>query len=76
VGSVVYCRPDGAVQRTSPLRRRRHGTPLSLEQNVTFWGDLALLAATGFTDELAAEAKASKGKIVLATLNDLYGQPS
>jgi uncharacterized protein len=35
-----------------------------------------LFSATGFTDELAAEANASKGKILLATLNDLYGQPS
>ena len=35
-----------------------------------------LFSATGFTDELAAEADASKGKILLATLNDLYGQPS
>jgi len=30
---------------------------------------------TGFTDDLAAEATASRGKILLATLNDLYGQP-
>ena len=35
-----------------------------------------LFSATGFTDELAAEATASHGKILLATLNDLYGQPS
>jgi hypothetical protein len=35
-----------------------------------------LFSATGFTDELAAEANASKGKILLATLTDLYGQPS
>jgi hypothetical protein len=35
-----------------------------------------LFSTTGFTDELAAEATASKGKILLATLNDLYGQPS
>ncbi len=35
-----------------------------------------LFSATRFTDELAAEASASKGKILLATLNDLYGQPS
>ena len=35
-----------------------------------------LFSATGFTDELAAEASASKGKILLATLNDLYRQPS
>jgi hypothetical protein len=35
-----------------------------------------LFSGTGFTDELAAEAHASKGKILLATLNDLYGQPS
>ena len=35
-----------------------------------------LFSATGFTDELAAQATASKGKILLATLDDLYGQPS
>ncbi len=35
-----------------------------------------LFSATGFTDELAAEATASGGKILLATLDDLYGQPS
>ncbi len=35
-----------------------------------------LFSATGFTDELAAEANASKGKILLVTLNDLYDQPS
>jgi hypothetical protein len=35
-----------------------------------------LFSATGFTDELAAEANASKGKILLATLTDLYSQPS
>ena len=35
-----------------------------------------LFSATSFTDELAAQANASKGKILLATLNDLYGQPS
>jgi uncharacterized protein len=35
-----------------------------------------LFSVTGFTDEVVAEASASKGKILLATLNDLYGQPS
>jgi hypothetical protein len=35
-----------------------------------------LFSATGFTDELAAEATASRGKIFLATLDELYGQPS
>jgi len=35
-----------------------------------------LFSATGFTDELAAEATASKAKILLATLDELYGQPS
>ena len=37
---------------------------------------LVLFTATGVTDELAAEVTASKGRIMLATLNDLYGQPS
>ena len=32
-----------------------------------------LFSATGFTDELAAEAAASEGKMLLATLDDLYG---
>jgi hypothetical protein len=36
---------------------------------------LGLFSATGFTGELAAEATTSNGKILLATLNDLYGQP-
>jgi hypothetical protein len=35
-----------------------------------------LFSATGFTDELAAEAAASRGKILLATLDELTGQPS
>jgi uncharacterized protein len=34
-----------------------------------------LFGAAGFTDELAAEASASRGKILLATLGELYGQP-
>jgi hypothetical protein len=36
---------------------------------------LGLFSATGFTDELAAEATASGGDILLATLGDLYGRP-
>jgi hypothetical protein len=35
-----------------------------------------LFSAKGFTDELAAEATASAGKILLVTLDELYGQPS
>jgi uncharacterized protein len=34
-----------------------------------------LFSAAGFTDELAAEATASRGKVLLATLDELYGQP-
>jgi hypothetical protein len=34
---------------------------------------LGLFSATGFTEELAVEAIASRGKVVLATLGDLYG---
>ena len=37
---------------------------------------LGLFSATGFTDELAVEATASRGKILLATVDDLYRQPS
>jgi hypothetical protein len=37
---------------------------------------LSLFSAAGFTDDLAAEATVSRGKIVLVTLADLYGQPS
>jgi hypothetical protein len=33
-----------------------------------------LFSATGFPDELAAEATAGKGKILLVTLKDLYSQ--
>jgi hypothetical protein len=36
---------------------------------------LGLFSATGFSDELAVEAIASRGKVLLATLNDLYGSP-
>ncbi|MGH3185854.1 MAG: hypothetical protein ACRDPY_03660 [Streptosporangiaceae bacterium] len=35
-----------------------------------------LFSATGFTDELAAEATAARGKILLVTLDELYGRPS
>jgi hypothetical protein len=34
---------------------------------------VGFFSATGFMDELAAKATASEGKILLATLNDLYG---
>ena len=37
---------------------------------------LGLFSATGFTDELTVEATASGGKILLATVDDLYRQPS
>ena len=37
---------------------------------------LGLFSATGFTDELTVEATASRGKILLATVDDLYRQPS
>ena len=35
-----------------------------------------IFSAAGFTDDLAAEATASQGKILLATLDELYDQPS
>jgi hypothetical protein len=35
-----------------------------------------VFSATGFTDELAAEAIASRGPLLLAALGELYGQPS
>ena len=35
-----------------------------------------LFSTTGFTDDLAAEAAASRGKILLLTLDELYGQSS
>ena len=35
-----------------------------------------LFSTTGFTDDLAAEAVASRGRILLVTLDKLYGQPS
>jgi uncharacterized protein len=37
---------------------------------------LGLFSATGFTDELRGEAAASKGKVLLTTLDDLYDLPS
>jgi uncharacterized protein len=37
---------------------------------------LGLFSASGFTDELTVEATASRGKILLATVDDLYRQPS
>jgi len=37
---------------------------------------LGLFSTSGFTDELAAEAAASTGNILLATLDDLYSQRS
>ena len=33
-------------------------------------------STTGFTDDLAAEAAAGRGKILLLTLDELYGQSS
>ncbi len=36
---------------------------------------LGLFSASGFTDELRAEASASQGRILLAGLDTLYGQP-
>ena len=35
-----------------------------------------LFSTTGFTDDLAAEAAASGGRILLLTLDELYGQSS
>ena len=37
---------------------------------------LGLFSTSGFTDELAAEAAARRGRILLTSLNALYGQPS
>ena len=37
---------------------------------------VGLFCTTGFADGLAAEAAASRGKIVLLTLDELYGQSS
>jgi hypothetical protein len=37
---------------------------------------LGLFSATGFTEELQAEATDSRGKILLASLEMLYGQPT
>ena len=37
---------------------------------------VGLFSTTGFTDDLAAEAAASRGKILLLTLDELYGQSS
>lgn len=37
---------------------------------------VGLFSTTGFTDDLAAEAAASRGKILPLTLDELYGQSS
>jgi hypothetical protein len=37
---------------------------------------VGLFSTAGFTDDLAAEAAASRGKILLATLGEVYGQQS
>jgi hypothetical protein len=37
---------------------------------------LGLFSTSGFTDELAAEAATTPGRILLTSLNALYGQPS
>jgi hypothetical protein len=37
---------------------------------------VGLFSTTGFTDDLAAEAAAGRGKILLLTLDELYGQSS
>lgn len=37
---------------------------------------VGVFSTVGFTDDLAAEAAASQGKILLATLGELYGQQS
>jgi hypothetical protein len=37
---------------------------------------VGLFSTTGFTDDLAAEAAASRGKILPLTLDELYGRSS
>ena len=37
---------------------------------------VGLFSRTGFTDDLAAEAAAGRGKILLLTPDELYGQSS
>jgi hypothetical protein len=62
--------PDGEARRVVhedpriPVRPRETGLTVGL------------FSTTGFTDELAAEAAASRGKILLLTLDELYGQSS
>lgn len=55
------------------LRRLRHLRDLltAARHNATD-ATLGLFSATGFTDELAAEATASRAKVLLAALHDLY----
>jgi AAA+ ATPase superfamily predicted ATPase len=52
--------------------RRRQGKSYLLRRLTGAVGGLYHLA----TDELRAEATASRGKILLASLDELYGQPS
>ncbi len=69
--------PRGLTEAPLELRKLQH-----LRDLLTAAGHdaadavVGLFSATGFTDELAAKATASKGKILLATLDELYGQPS
>ncbi|MGH3184820.1 MAG: hypothetical protein ACRDOE_23330, partial [Streptosporangiaceae bacterium] len=59
------------------LRRLQHLRDLLTAAGHDATGAVAgLFSAAGFTGELAAEATASRGKILLVTLDELYGQPS
>jgi hypothetical protein len=53
------------------LRKLQHLRDLLTATDAAF----GLFSAAGFTAEMAAEAAASRSKILLATLNELYGQP-
>lgn len=65
----LLAEPDGEARRV--VTRTRASLYAPREAGLT----VGLFSTTGFTDDLAAEAAAGRGKILL-TLDELYGQSS
>lgn len=61
----------GELRRLEHLRRL-----LTADRHDATSATLGLFSASGFTEELVAEAAASRDKILLADLDTLYGSPS
>jgi len=66
----LLAEPDGEARRV--VTRTRASLYAPREAGLTD----SLFSKTGFTDDLAAEAAASGGRILLLTLDELYGQSS